>query len=468
MLLSVPVAGAAPGAETPGVSTLGCGRAHPHRRDAAPRDIGGGQTVCDSSTLAAVREHYEELPYPARDPEDERRRLVQDSLSQLALIDHLFWGGRRRLDAGFRVLNAGCGTGDSAICLAEQLRGSGARIVALDLSESSLTVAAKRARVRGLDGIEFVRGSIEELPSMGLGRFDYVVASGVLHHLASPERGLVSLCDVLAPDGGLGVMVYGRYGRTGVYHMQELLRILAPANQPTAARLRTVRHLLGRLRPEHPARLYADSWERELRENGGPAGETALLDLFLHPQDRSYTIPELYEWLAGAGLRLAGFDMPGAYDPRTYAPELDVERLALPKRHALAELLHGRMGHHRFFAQPEAAPTPPVPAPDDESAVPAWSRYDPEGERDRILAEGGPFTVSFGDLTSEVSLTPLGIEILRRVDGQRSLGEILDAVGAASGPVPRRRARQEWERLYAELRGGSELVLNASPPAGDR
>jgi SAM-dependent methyltransferase len=421
--------------------------------------------VSERATLAAVREQYEELPYPSRDPEDERRRLIQDLLSQPALLNHLFWGGRRQFDGDFRVLNAGCGTGDSTICLAEQLRGSGAQIVSLDLSERSLAVAAERARVRELDGIEFVRGSIEELPSLGLGRFDYVVAGGVLHHLASPAEGLRALTEVLVPDGGLGLMVYGRYGRTGVYHVQELLRRLAPADQPTTTRLRTARRLLGRLRPEHPARLYADSWERELEENGGPGGDAALVDLFLHPQDRAYTVPELYEWLAGAGLRLVSFDVPGAYDPRAYDPELDVARLAPPEQHALAELLHGRMGNHSFFAQPQAAPAAPLPASDDESGVPMWSLYDPEEQRARALDAGKALTVRSGVFTAQVKLSSLGAAILRRVDGHRSLGAILDEVDAAFAAVNRRRVQQEWERLYAELRGVSYLVLNPAPSA---
>ncbi len=54
--------------------------------------------MSERSTLAAVREQYEELPYPARHPADERRRLIQDLLSQPTLLNHLLWGGRRRLD----------------------------------------------------------------------------------------------------------------------------------------------------------------------------------------------------------------------------------------------------------------------------------------------------------------------------------------------------------------------------------
>ncbi|MCY4639073.1 MAG: class I SAM-dependent methyltransferase [Chloroflexi bacterium] len=413
----------------------------------------------------AVREHYEELPYPARDPLDERRRLIQEPLAQLPLVDHLFWGGRRLARGGLRVLDAGCGTGDAVICLAEQLRGRGARIVAVDLSAASLAVAAKRARVRGLEGIEFVSADLEDLPSLGLGEFDYIVLPGVLQHLASPAEALRRLAGALAPDGGLGIRVYGRYGRTGVAQLREMLRLLAPPGEPTAARLRAARRVLGRLRPEHPARAYRDGWERELRDNGGADGSAALADLFLHPLERAYTVPELYARLGDAGLRLAAFDVPDAYEPRTYGV-LDAEHLPPVERQALAELLNGRMEHHRLFAQRAEAPVLPPSRPNDASAVPAWARYDPGRERDRVLETGADLAVGTGEFARSLRLTPLAREILRRVDGRRSLGDILDEVADAPGDGARRRARREWERLYRDLAGAGDLLLNSPPDAG--
>ena len=138
--------------------------------------------------LEAVRDQYVEYPYPPRDPQDEHRRLLHNLLSQVTAVNHLFWAGRRPIDAGFSVLDAGCGTGDATICIAEQLRESGARVVALDFSRASLAIARERAQVRGLTNIEFVEASIEDLPRLGLGSFDYIISSGV--RSASPAGSL--------------------------------------------------------------------------------------------------------------------------------------------------------------------------------------------------------------------------------------------------------------------------------------
>ena len=61
-----------------------------------------------------------------------------------------------------------------------------------------------------------------------MGPFDYIDCCGVLHHLPDPADGLAALLSVLAPGGGLGLMVYAPHGRTGVYMLQDALRLLAP------------------------------------------------------------------------------------------------------------------------------------------------------------------------------------------------------------------------------------------------
>ncbi len=55
-------------------------------------------------------------------------------------------------------------------------------------------------------------------------RFDQIVCTGVLHHLADPTPGSRALRDVLEPDGAMHLMVYAPYGRTGVYMLQEFCR----------------------------------------------------------------------------------------------------------------------------------------------------------------------------------------------------------------------------------------------------
>ena len=91
------------------------------------------QATAPKEYLTEVRGQYEVLPYPMRDSAKEREDLYICDADSLDGLNHYGFGGKRDLRKGFRVLVAGCGTGDTPVFMAEQLRGHKAEIVAIDL-----------------------------------------------------------------------------------------------------------------------------------------------------------------------------------------------------------------------------------------------------------------------------------------------------------------------------------------------
>ena len=77
--------------------------------------------------------------------------------------------------------------------------------------------------------VRLVHGSILNVGKMDLGTFDYIEAIGVLHHLSDPKMGLDALQGVLSPKGGIGMMLYAKHGRQGVYQAQAMARLLSNA-----------------------------------------------------------------------------------------------------------------------------------------------------------------------------------------------------------------------------------------------
>lgn len=328
--------------------------------------------MADNGDSARVQAHYEALPYPTRDPADERHRLITGSPSHLDELNHYVFGGRLDLRKPFRALVAGGGTGDAAIMLAQHLadRMPGGTVDYLDLSAASQAVARARAEVRGLTNIRFHQGSITEPPDFGA-PFDYIDCCGVLHHLPDPDLGLRCLADLLRPGGGMGVMVYGALGRTGVYPAQEALRALAP-EPDMRRRLNVLRQML------HDA--PETNWlKRNPFLSSMADDDAALADLLLHPIDRAYTVPEVTALAAQAGLAVSAWMVPARYDPATYLRDKDLlkraRRLPWLDACALAENLSGAIKTHIVYLTKGTPRESAVAAIADE-AVPILLRTD--------------------------------------------------------------------------------------------
>jgi SAM-dependent methyltransferase len=388
-----------------------------------------------------VRRQYEELPYPARDPADEAKRLVTGSPSHLLEIEHYIFAGHR---AGpLRALIAGGGTGDGAVMLAQQLadRGEG-EVTYLDISAAALAIARARAEARGLANIHFHQGSLLAIDMLELGRFDYIDCCGVLHHLADPREGVLALTEALSPDGGMGLMLYGELGRTGVYPLQRALRRLT-GGEELPERLGIARRLLDG--------LPRSNWFRRNPFLGDHlAGDDAgLFDLLLHARDRAYTVGEIVQLCRQAGLRLTGLVPPLAYDPATFLadPELKARAARLPplEAAALAEELAGSLKSHVFYVVRDGNESGGQARPAGH-LVP--SLRDGNGpELARALSRSPVLRLDQDGLALQFELPRAAGELLRLVDG----GTSLDALYAALTARNPRLSRAAFDALFAEV-----------------
>jgi SAM-dependent methyltransferase len=93
-----------------------------------------------------------------------------------------------------RILDFGCGTGETALHLSEVF--PGAEVVGVDTAESAV---AHAQRSHGSARLRF--GRVTELAAAGV--FDLVYANGVFHHIAPAERvgALRAIRAALAPGG---------------------------------------------------------------------------------------------------------------------------------------------------------------------------------------------------------------------------------------------------------------------------
>jgi len=315
--------------------------------------------------IPAVRQQYEEFPYPERNPEDEKKRLLLSYLSLMDAVNHHCFKGKQDF-RNFRVLVAGGGTGDSLIAWAEQLRGKeNSSVVYIDMSEISAGIARKRADIRKLDNITWINDSILNIPDLNLGQFDFIECSGVLHHLKDPDVGLSALASVLKSGGGMNLMVYAPYGRTGIYQVQNLMRLVNGDEKTSRKKIKNTKEILKALPQYHwfnASKLLGIATYDDAENDAG------IYDLFLHAQDRPFTILEVHNWLERCGLKMAS--EPGCcYNQLLYLPEQHikdknlltmVQKYPLKIQQAISEALSVKLTKHEFYAVHKDAEEPVV------------------------------------------------------------------------------------------------------------
>ncbi|MGD9539240.1 MAG: tetratricopeptide repeat protein [Alphaproteobacteria bacterium] len=257
----------------------------------------------DDEVSRKIGAQYEAHPYP---------RWVATELGPkrplgAILRDHLPAGDvPRRLDGGFDMLVAGCGTGWSVVH--DAVTYAGARVVGLDLSRASLAYCLREVARRRLDNVSLVHGDILNLDRLGRS-FDYIVCGGVLHHMADPLAGWRALLGCLAPDGLLYVGLYSELGRRAVVAARELIREQGIAASDNAIRA------FRRLVLEQPA----DSPLAPLMRFTDFYYLSGCRDLMFNEMEHRFDLNLLEAALDRLGLEFLGFHHPSAGPARLYA-----------------------------------------------------------------------------------------------------------------------------------------------------
>lgn len=411
-----------------------------------------------SDTDQRVQSQYEAYPYPERNPADEKKRLITGSPSNLAEVNHYVFGGRCDLSQPLNVLVAGGGTGDAAIQMAQQMTDAGVpgEVVHLDQSEPSQTIARERAAMRGLENIRFIRASLLDVADIAPGPWDYIDCCGVLHHLQDPDAGLAALTGVLAPGGGIGVMVYGALGRTGVYHVQDMMRALAPPDaSEDKDRVALTQRLVDNLPPT--AWLNRNGLMRDHQE-GGDAG---IYDLFLHARDRAYRVPDVLELVDAAKLRLVAFIEPYRYDPLLLVRDPQLKKalagLGPHEQAAFAELYLGNIKQHVFYAVRADNPVAP-PLADTPAAIPTLVGLTP-AEAAKQLPVGGKITVAMEGHKIDMPVPALARAMVALCDGRRDLAAIHAEIQAKRADLDYDAFKRQFDQFYGVMNAINRMVL---------
>jgi SAM-dependent methyltransferase len=334
-------------------------------------------------------------------------------------------------------------------------------VTGIDVSATGVRFTEALKRKHDIANLE-----VRELPlerAAELGRtFDQIVCTGVLHHLPDPPAGLTALRDVLAPGGAMHLMVYAPYGRTGIYMLQDFCRRVGIRR--VEEELPDLVAALGALPSEHPLALL-------LRRAPDFRNGAAIADALLHPQDRAYSVPQLFDFIRGCGLAFVRWFRHAPYSPRCglmdrLPQKRRLMQLAAEEQYAAVELFRGTMLRHSLIVRREDDPSAPQPI---GFAGDAWADYVPVRVPDTIVVKerlpSGAAAVLINPSHSHTDLfLPIDAAeecLFNAIDGARSIGEINRFLGA-DGPIA------TTSRFFERLADYDQVVFDATAAAAPR
>ncbi len=368
-----------------------------------------------------VRSQYERWIYPA--PVDDLVAWTAGggiTIGDAKDFADLYWP-----DTGYRegmnILVAGCGANQAARYAFVH---PGASVTGIDLSEASLAHGDKLKKKHGLGNLTLKQMRLEDAGKLDA-EFDFIACSGVLHHLPDPLAGLKALGGVLASDGVIYVMLYGRYGRAPVYMMQDLFRLLGTQDQ-SEDDVALVKATLQLLPPEHPLRTYA-------KRSSDMKFDAGLVDLFLHKQDRPYSVGECLELTRDAGLDFQAWIEPTNYNPDGHVPDthplyLKLDALGDEERWRAMELIGGFQSRHDFCVCRSDRPAQSYRMDFTQADFPDRAIPLARGVSLTPATAGKPATLT-GQRAPPLTLPPPLVAIFRQVDGKRSIRQCIEASG---------------------------------------
>ena len=242
-----------------------------------------------------VRQQYEASPYPRW--VNLSLRLNPASISRV--IDEinlkLFDNTIRHLGSP-TILVAGCGTGQHSIGTAKRFKES--RVLAIDLSLSSLAYAERKTNELEIENIEYMQSDILDLVHLNK-QFDIVESCGVLHHMNNPMAGWKALTHCLKPGGLMNIGLYSKLARNNIVKVKEEIDKLN-----TDLNFQEMRRFRGRL-------MESDKdHHKSIRNTTDFYSLSTLRDLLFHTQEHRFTIPQIKNCLQDLGLKFCGFEDP--------------------------------------------------------------------------------------------------------------------------------------------------------------
>ena len=192
------------------------------------------------------------------------------------------------------ILIAGCGTGQHAIETASRFKNC--KVLAIDLSYSSLAYAKRKTKELNIKNIKYMQADILHLNKLK-NKFHIIESVGVLHHMEDPFKGWKILTNLLEPGGFMRIGLYSNLARQSIAKFREKVK-----GDFVNSNIDDIKLIRKSILQSHVTEY------KELLNFSDFFNYNELKDLLFHPQEHRFTLPQIQKILDELNLKFCGFE----------------------------------------------------------------------------------------------------------------------------------------------------------------
>ena len=269
-----------------------------------------------------VRDQYERSPYPrwVNLKIGLKPALISKIISDVKLK---IFDKKIKAVKSPEILIAGCGTGQHSIGTATRFKDS--KVLAVDLSLSSLSYAKRKTEELSIQNIDYMQADILDLLKLDR-KFDIVESAGVIHHMDDPFVAWSILKDCLKSGGLMKIALYSDLARQHIVEMRK--EISDKGIGSSDFEMKSFRNML----------VKSDKTHHKLILNSPDIFSLSTLkDLLFHVQEHRFNITQIREHLSDLGLQFCGFESDAIISHFKLANTEDTDLYNLDKWQAYEE-----------------------------------------------------------------------------------------------------------------------------------